>query len=557
MIKKYTEFLNEEVGLKNIAKIAKKYTKAEIFFHKDLDGIMSALSMRFFFKTYYNIETVDAHQIQYGGLEYAVKHAQPGNLPCLVDFAHSRPSYVIATDHHDKQAGAEKTDSTYFKSARSNAETISGEISYGDVFTPGDIDLVKTVDSADFLANGIKPEDVQNSIFSVNKELSAKKNRYMMGFVVNRLLLAYKNKRISVTSLDGKNEHKNKNILECMVLDCNPSLYSMFNNIKHYIKNATTNDKLGVLATPETLAENLENYIQKMKGYKFIETETGDTIEYDPKNKRHVDMATSGKKIAKGSHFDEKYKIISQYGGGSMIKPGSYDRYVPFKNNPEANFICIVWPMGLIQVSCNPFKEKKLKDINLGAIAKEVMSVHEKNFKRMFISLEDVKRESENTQELKAFKKQDGEDYTAVGFKYDDLVSFYGDCIYKGTGANIRNISITDDKKLEEVININYESLTDDNKKFLKDYRINVWELIVRNSGGHPSITNLSGFGNLKYAKFMLNKYYQTEKYTDLMKKIAREFINLLKVKIDEIETNGKTEYKEVDVQFKGNDTGE
>ena len=36
MIKKYTEFLNEEVGLKNIANIAKKYSKCEIFFHKDL-----------------------------------------------------------------------------------------------------------------------------------------------------------------------------------------------------------------------------------------------------------------------------------------------------------------------------------------------------------------------------------------------------------------------------------------------------------------------------------------------------------------------------------------
>ena len=34
--------------------------------------------------------------------------------------------------------------------------------------------------------------------------------------------------------------------------------------------------------------------------------------------------------------------------------------YTPFKNHPDADFLCIVWPMGLIQVSCNPFKEKKL-----------------------------------------------------------------------------------------------------------------------------------------------------------------------------------------------------
>ena len=46
--------------------------------------------------------------------------------------------------------------------------------------------------------------------------------------------------------------------------------------------------------------------------------------------------------------------IIVQYGGGSMMKPGSYDRYTPFKNNPDADFLVIAWPMGLVQASCNP-----------------------------------------------------------------------------------------------------------------------------------------------------------------------------------------------------------
>ena len=36
-----------------------------------------------------------------------------------------------------------------------------------------------------------------------------------------------------------------------------------------------------------------------------------------------------------------KDNIIVQYGGGSMMKPGSYDRYTPFKNNPEADFLVI------------------------------------------------------------------------------------------------------------------------------------------------------------------------------------------------------------------------
>jgi 6,7-dimethyl-8-ribityllumazine synthase len=71
------------------------------------------------------------------------------------------------------------------------------------------------------------------------------------------LLLAYKNKRISVKSLDGKRDHINRNILECLVLDCSPSLYSIFNNIRHYINQARTSDRKGVLATPEEITENL------------------------------------------------------------------------------------------------------------------------------------------------------------------------------------------------------------------------------------------------------------------------------------------------------------
>jgi hypothetical protein len=188
MIKKYNNFLNEEVGLRNIAKLAKLHDTCEIYFHKDLDGVTSALAMKGFLKTYYNIETVDCHIIQYGGLEYAIKHHKPENLSVLVDFAHGKPMFHIQSDHHDSQVGAEDTESTYFKSARSNVEMISGEISYSDIFTSSDIELIRTVDSANFLKYDIKPEDIQKSIFSYQKSETAEKNRFMMGLVVNRLL---------------------------------------------------------------------------------------------------------------------------------------------------------------------------------------------------------------------------------------------------------------------------------------------------------------------------------------------------------------------------------
>jgi hypothetical protein len=554
MFRKYTDFVNEEVGIRNLSKIIKDYKTCEIYFHKDLDGVASALAMKSFLKNYYDIETVDAHIIQYGGLEFAIKSGQPDTLKLLCDFAHGKPMFKIQSDHHDKQVGAGDTQGTYFKPARSNVEIISGEISYSDVFTPGDVELIRTVDSANFIANNITPEDVQNSIFQFKRELSGEKNRFMMGFVVNRLLLAYKNKRISIKSMDGKRDHINRNILECMVLDCNPSLYSMFNNIRHYVNNARVSDRAGVLAKPEVLMQNLTNYIERMKNYRFIEDpDTGDVSEFDPNSSKHKFLSTvKGAKVGKGVHYDDKHKIIIQYGGGNMMQPGSYDRYVPFKNFPDANFICIIWAMGLIQVSCNPFKEKKLKDINLGEIAKEVIAKHQPILTKILVSLDCIKKEFETSQDWKKMQKEEGSDYVGVGFKYSDLEAFYGDCTYKdGKVVDINN------QELKDSMNTIYDNLSTEQFSILKSYKISVWELITRNSGGHPSITNIQGWGFLKYNKDATMVAYETDKYTDVMKRVAREFVDNLKDKVESFEQGKAVQYDTKGIEFKGQDTNE
>jgi len=547
-MKKYKGFINEEVGLRNLKNILKGYKNAEIYFHKDLDGVTSALAMKGYLKTYYNIDVVDAHEIQYGGLEWAITNSQPGNLSILVDFAHAKPMFHIATDHHDSQVGDEDTEATYFKSARSNVETISGEISHADQFTQQDIELIKTIDSADFYAKGLKPEDIQNSVFSLDKKISkpsngneislntAEKNRFMMGLVVNRLLLAHKNKRISVVSMDGKREHNNKIILECMVLDCTPSLISMYTTLKHYIESAVTKGRGGKgtakLATPEEVAKNLADYIERQKG-----------------------NAQSG--------YDAKSGIIVQYGGGSMFKPGSYDRYVPFKNNPDANFICIIWPMGLIQMSCNPFKEKEL-NVHLGDVAREVMANHERTLKIIAIRLDQVKYEYEETQDLKKLKSEDKDTHDAVGFKFSDLEAFYGDCVWRKNIVGGRTTWKKEDFKEEdfkEAMNMPYSELDKpenaDKKKILSMRSISIWELISRNSGGHPSITNLTGFGFFKYNKRACKVSYGVDNYTLVMKKIAREMVNALKEKIAQERANKKVTYDVGNVEFTGTDTNE
>jgi hypothetical protein len=550
----YNSFINEEVGIRNIKKIIGDMRTAEIYFHKDLDGVTSALAMKYFLETYYQVKTVDAHQIQYGGMEFAIKNHKEGNLCVLVDFAHGKPMFKIQSDHHDKQVGAGDTQGTYFKPARSNVEIISGEISYSDIFTPGDVELIRTVDSANFLTYNITPDDIQNSIFQFKRGLSGEKNRFMMGFVVNRLLLAYKNKRITVKSMDGKRDHINRNILECMVLDCNPSLYSMFNNIRHYINNARVSDRAGVLAKPEVLMQNLTNYIERMKNYRFIEDpDTGDVSEFDPNSSKHKFLSSvKGAKVGKGVHYDDKHKIIIQYGGGNMIQPGSYDRYVPFKNFPDSNFICIIWAMGLIQVSCNPFKEKMLKDINLGEIAKEVIAKHQPILTKILVSLDCIKKEFETSQDWKKMQKEEGPDYVGVGFKYSDLEAFYNDCVYKS--GEIVDISNSD---VKDAMNTIYDNLSADQLSILKEYKVPVWELVTRNSGGHPSITNIQGWGFLKYNKDATMVAYETDKYTDVMKRVAREFVDNLKDKIESFEQGKSVEYDTKGVEFKGQDTNE
>jgi hypothetical protein len=656
------EPINEEVGLRNLKKIAKSLDtidqalvgtkrleanpstaanmgdisnvvsgnrKCEIYFHKDLDGVTSALAMKQILWSQYKIECVDCHTIQYGGLEFAVQQPKPGNLAVLVDFAHSKPMFTIATDHHQEQVGAEDTSSTYYKHSRSNVETISGEIAKQEIFPQSDIEFIQTIDSANFLKYGITPEDVQNSIFKLDKSMPIEKLKFMMGFVTNRLLLAYKNKPITVASKDGKRDHINKNILECLVLDCSPNLYSMYNNLLHYMNTAKTSDRLGRLATPEEITKNLADYIETMKTYSNKE-------------------------------FDEDYKILRQYGAGSMVKPGSYDRYVVFKNNPEAEFNCITWPMGLIQVSCNPFKEKRLKDINLGEIAKEVLATFEPKFKKYFISIKAIKEIYETSQDWRNQQKIKGEEFSGIGFKFSDLAAFYMDCIYQKGQVGVKNIidqvleiefrtnsevyedidviinfndekfqfKVTEDQLISEFVktavdggdisklssnpykegesfisdisqkqlegaknnisnllkrldvivasrdkimvfkplqdsrivdymNKNYSDLSEKELNYLDGLKIPVWELIIRNSGGHPSITNISGLNFLAYNRAAMKVGYNTDKYTDIMGMIVDKFINSLKEKINLTREGKAVTYDTKGVELLGQDTNE
>jgi hypothetical protein len=527
-------------GIKKIRKIRKNYNEAELYFHQDLDGVTSYLAMKSYLESH-RIKVKDSHVIQYGSLEFNVKNTKEGRLPVLVDFAHIKDIFVIATDHHDNQAGANYSMSTNFKKSRSNVETISGEISSSDVFEPIDIELIKTIDSADFVKWNLTPEDIQESCFKLDKKLTASQNRFKLGLVVNRLLLALKNKRIKVLSLDKKLDHHNRNLLECLVSDATPSLYSLYLNLKHYINNAicfeynhdmrSYHDPVN-LPTQEQIKENLFNYILTRKEY-----------------------VLQGENIVKNNtlYYNDEYKIVKQFDIGETFKTGSYDRYVVFKNFPESEWVCSIYKMGLIQIACNPFNPIK-HNIHLGEITKELLEKWKTVFQNFRIPITAVKRIAEE----ESFKlKQKYANYKPIGFTWNDLITFYGDSIlYQPnridgdlkTIANldINNLSDTEVQYVKQTMNKLYSDWNFVERQEMMNYKISAYSILKIMSGGHSSITNLQGFnyleerpdaiqkffGGIKIQKFNQNgeMYYKyISNSEDLLHFFATEYIQILK----------------------------
>jgi hypothetical protein len=374
--------------------------------------------------------------------------------------------FQIHLDHHDRQAGADDTQTTNFRQARSNVETISQIVSPTEIFTPDDVATISMVDSADFAKNDITPEVVMNYIYKFDKDMSARKNRMLLGLVTNKLLLAFKNK---------------PKFLESLVMNSKPSLLNLFLNIKEIMKKEN-------YAPITSLEKNKEDYVEKMKNYPEV-----------------------------------KGNIIVQYGGGNMMKPGSYDRYTPFKNNPEADFLVIAWPLGLLQASCNPFKkERELKGVNLGEIAQEVLSKWEGQLKDRKVPLSTIKWVSEG---------KIGEE--SVGFTFKDFAAIYGEkFLDMKDGAKY----LVEIKSLMEKPS---ESLTEQEWEILDQITVPAWDIIQANSGGHKCITNISGlnfFG--RGNRPPQGKYkYDTEKedaaYIKFLRMLQNEFVRVLQEKIE------------------------
>jgi hypothetical protein len=457
----------KESGIKDINKLREEFDKVIIVTHQDFDGIASGLAIKKYFEDY-GFKIVDVQIIQYGDREWSLKKSDPNSkiLYCLCDFAHGKPMFTIHLDHHDKQAGAEETKSTNFKQSRSNVKTISQTISPKEIFPPEDIELISMVDSADYASKDITPKEVITYLFQLDKDKSLQRNKTLLGLVTNKLLLAFKNK---------------PEFLENIVMNAQPSVMSILNNIKKQIKDRG-------FADIESLEKNKEGYIQQMK---------------------------------KSPNVSKVGNIIVQYGGGYMVKPGSYDRYTPFENNPDADFLVIAWPLGLVQASCNPFKkERQLKGVNLGEVKDEVLSKWEGKLKEKQIPLSTIKWVSETS-------VVEG----SVGFTFKDFAAIYGNKFKNMDGGKdiLTEIGYAMTKHFGE--------LSEDEKELLDNITVSAWDIIESNSGGHKCITNISGLNYLGRSKRPpkgKRSFGDDEDapYVKFVKMVQAEFVKVLQNKI-------------------------
>jgi hypothetical protein len=173
-------------------------------------------------------------------------------------------------------------------------------------------------------------------------------------------------------------------------------------------------------------------------------------------------------------------KCLVQYGGGDMSK-GGYDRYVPFKLNPEAHFIVIGWPMGLVQASKNPFIKKE-NPRNLNDIANKVLDKYKPFLTKTIVTFYDLKKANETD-----IYKGKGSD-NSFGFTLRDLFATLKDKI----------ISMPDDiSDIERLGDQLFSKMDFDDKQKLRDIKLTAYDVIKAQSGGHPNITNISGLGIL------------------------------------------------------------
>lgn len=482
LLENVAEEILSESGVNKIKELAKKFKTAVIYAHIDMDGLYSAIAMKEYLKRY-GIMVKSVIPIQYGNLEYEQVKPDLDDLKVLVDFAHGKDVMDIHTDHHASQIGVDDKTSTHFAKARSNAVSISAKISPSPIFPQKDVDVINMIDSADFARYNISVDDVAEIMW----KLDQKHPHLKLGIALNNILMANKNKY---------------NFFSNLAMQSNPSTISIYLTAKKLlIQNKKILDEfemnnevdeeltlaiIGDMLVQRELNPNKPPRVKPHFSYKSLEATLKGNTDYIEEQKKKAERA-KGKKVTELKDGEAVLidGIIAQNGGGTMFK--GYFRYTPFKVFPEADYLCILWPMGLIQTSANPFR-KEGSVVNLLDIHNEVLAKHRKTLEELKLPVGLMKY---------GFERDSSED--SFGFTYKDLMGLFGKVL------TIKEQDLEEFKTQMDKLTIKTkkgEKPSPEYKKqkdALNKYSISMWDIIQAQSGGHKSIANISGLSFLTF----------------------------------------------------------
>jgi hypothetical protein len=259
----------------------------------------------------------------------------------------------------------------------------------------------------------------------------------------------------------------------------NPSLVNMYTVTKYLAKEAG-------YRPPEELQAAMDKYVGVQQGKM---RDSGDLN----------DIKTL--KTGDSMQFGE---VVVQYGSSALMSPTVlYDRYVVFRNHPNARYLVMMWPLGLLQASVNPFIKGK-NPHHLGELAQKVMEKYKGSLMSTPVSLDYIKN---------VFEKKVKED--SVGFNFNDFIALF-EKYAKGLDGRIEWKEI-----IKTITDKRYTDLTPREHNYLRKITVSAWDVVQAQSGGHPNITNISGLN------------FIGKGYVDMMKEMAmgivKEIMNRLK----------------------------
>jgi hypothetical protein len=282
-----------------------------------------------------------------------------------------------------------------------------------------------------------------------------------MGLVANKVILAFKNQ---------------PRYLENIVMEASPSLISIY-----------------TIAMKNARAAGLKPEDLDIPQAFYVRSQRPEVRRKDLKRPADASKLQNGEYGMMGN-------VLVQYGMGSL-KGGGYDRYVPFKNVPEAEYLVLGYPMGLVQASKNPFK-KGSNPYNLGDIGKKVLNKYKSYLDSKILTMRDIKKTMEQDVE------RAGSD-ESFGFTMKDLIALFGDSAKGMPKDQQKDLIDTISNKL-------YKDLTPDEKKQLEGITVSAYDIITKSSGGHRDITNISGLNFLKYDTVEFTKRVMEELASEL-----------------------------------------